>query len=111
MFFKELKSTLGFHQYQFQKFASVEGWLELVLTTFMYLEWYRVQQMSRRHLSDEQKRWWQHQRTYGLCQAVRLASEQNELQYIADRLETPGGTRKLKRLILNSFPKEYRAAS
>jgi len=26
-------------------------------------------------------------------------------------LETPGGTRKLKRLIRNSFPKEYRAAS
>ena len=39
-----------------------------------------------------------------------LASEQNELQYIADRLETPGGIRRLKRLIRNSFPKEYRAA-
>jgi hypothetical protein len=45
------------------------------LTAFLYLEWYRVQQMSRRDLSDEKKRWWQHQRTYGLCQAVRLASE------------------------------------
>jgi DDE family transposase len=111
LFFKELKSTLGFHQYQFQKFESVEGWVELALTTFMYLEWYRAQQMSRRDLSDEEKRWWQHQRTYGLCQAVRLASEQNELQYIADCLETPGGTRKLKRFIRNSFAKEYRAAS
>jgi DDE family transposase len=111
LFFKELKSTLGFHQYQFQKFGPVEGWVQLALTTFMYLEWYRVQQMSRRDLSDEEKRWWQHQRTYGLCQAVRSASEQNELQYIADCLETPGGTRKLKRLIRNSFPKEYRAAS
>ena len=67
--------------------------------------------MSRRTLSDEEKRWWQHQRTYGLRQAVRSASEQNELQYIADSLETPGGTRRLKRLIRNSFPKEYRAAS
>src|ERR1700719_3816756 len=111
LFFKELKSTLGFHQYQFQKFEPVEGWVELALTAFMYLEWYRVQQMSRRDLSDEEKRWWQHQRTYGLCQAVRSASEQNELKYIADCLETPGGTRKLKRLIRNSFPKEYRAAA
>ena len=110
LFFKELKSTLGFHQYQFQKFEPVEGWVELALTTFLYLEWYRVQQMSRRDLSDEEKRWWQHQRTYGLCQAVRSASEQNELQYIADCLETPGGTRRLKRIIRNSFPKEYRAA-
>jgi Transposase DDE domain len=111
LFFKELKSTLGFHQYQFQEFEPVEGWVELALTAFMYLEWYRVQQMSRRDLSDKEKRWWQHQRTYGLCQAVRSASEQNELKYIADCLDTPGGTRKLKRLIRNSFPKEYRAAA
>jgi hypothetical protein len=110
LFFKELKSTLGFHQYQFQKFQPVEGWVQLALTAFMYLEWYRVQQMSRRDLSDKEKRWWQHQRTYGLCQAVRSASEQNELQFIADCLDTAGGTRKLKRLIRNSFPKEYRAA-
>jgi hypothetical protein len=111
LFFKELKSTLGFHQYQFQKFDPVEGWVELVLTTFLYLEWYRARQLSRRDLSDEEKQWWRPQRTYGLCQAVRLASEQNELQYIAECLETPGGTRRLKRLIRNSFPKEYRAAS
>jgi Transposase DDE domain len=111
LFFKELKSTLGFHQYQFQRFDPVEGWVELVLTAFMYLEWYRVQQMSRRDLSDEKKRWWQHQRTYGLCQAVRLASEQNELHYLAECLETPGGTRRLKRLIRNSFPQEYRATA
>jgi Transposase DDE domain len=111
LFFKELKSTLGFDQYQFQKFEPVEGWAELALTTFLYLECYRVHQMSRRDLSDEEKRWWQHQRTYGLCQAVRSTSEQNDLQYIADCLETPGGTRKLKRLIRNSFPKEYRAVA
>jgi hypothetical protein len=111
LFFKELKSTLGFHQYQFQRFDPVEGWAELALTAFLYLEWYRAQQLSRRDLSDEEKKWWRHQRTYGLCQAVRLASEENELQYIADCLETPGGTRRLKRLIRDSFPKEYRAAS
>jgi hypothetical protein len=110
LFFKELKSTLGFHQYQFQKFASVEGWSELVLTTFLYLEWYRVQQLSRHGLTDEDKAWWQYQRTYGLCQAVRLATQQGELEYIADRLETAGGIAKLKRVIRNSFPEEYRAA-
>jgi hypothetical protein len=111
LFFKELKSTLGFHQYQFQKFQPVEGWVELALTAFMYLEWHRVQQMTRRDLSEERKRWWRHQRTYGICQAVRSATEQNELRYIADCLETPGGTRKLKRIIRNSFPAEYRDAA
>jgi hypothetical protein len=111
LFFKELKSTLGFDQYQFQNFEAVEGWTELALTTFLYLEHYRLQQLSRGDLSDEKKRWWQHQRTYGLCQAVRMASEQKELEFIAERLETPGGRRKLKAIIRNSFPKEYQAAA
>jgi hypothetical protein len=110
LFFKELKSTLGFHQYQFQRFEPVEGWMELALTAFLYLEHYRAQQLRRRDLSEDAKRWWEHQRTYGLCQAVRLASEQTELEYLADRLETPGGIRKLKGILRNSFPKEYRAA-
>ena len=85
--------------------------MELALTTFLYLEHYRMQQLSRRDLSDDEKRWWRHQRTYGLCQAVRSASEQKELQYIADRLETPEELRKLKRIIRDSFPKEYQHAS
>jgi hypothetical protein len=109
LFFKELKSNLGFDQYQFQRFEPVEGWVELTLAAFMYLERYRVQQMARRDLSADEKRWWEHQRTYGLCQAVRLACEQNELRYIAERLETPGGIRKLREVIRDSFPKEYQA--
>jgi hypothetical protein len=111
LMFKELKSTLGFHQYQFRGFDAVEGWAELALTAFLYLEWYRVQQLSRRDLSEEKRRWWRHQRTYGLCQAVLLAREQKELEYIVDRLETPGGIRKLKLIIRIGFAKEYQAAS
>ena len=34
LFFKELKLTLGFHQYQFQAFEPVEGWAELSLRPF-----------------------------------------------------------------------------
>jgi len=110
LFFKELKSTLGFHQYQFQKFAAVEGWTELALATFLYLEWFRVQQLARRGLSEKEKRWWRHQRRHGLCQAIRLASQQAELSYLAERLKTPGGIAKLKRLLRNAFAPEYRAA-
>ena len=47
LFFKELKSTLGFHQYRFQKFDAVESWVELALTTFLYLEGYRTRQLAR----------------------------------------------------------------
>ena len=110
LFFKELKSTLGFHQYQFRDFQCVENWCELTLLAFLYLENLRARQLARRGLSEKDKKWWRHQRTHGLCQAVRLASQQNELEYLAERLETPGGIQKLKRLLQASFPTEYRAA-
>lgn len=109
LFFKELKSTLGFHQYQFRKFEGVESWCELALTTFLYLESYRASQLRRRGLNDEEKRWWRYQRTHGLCQAVRLASQQSELVYFANRLKTPRGIGKLKRLFRDTLTPEYRA--
>lgn len=108
LFFRELKSTLGFHQYQFRRFGRVEGWVELALATYGYLEWYRATQLKRRGLSDKERRWWSHQRTHGLCQAVRQAAERSELNYVADRLETDGGIRKLKRTLRDSVPREYR---
>lgn len=111
LFFKELKSTLGFHQYRFQNFACVESWSELALTAFLYLEWYRASQLARRATSKKEKAWWRHQRTHGLCQAIRSISQQLELTYLSQRLETPRGTAKLARLIRNSFPREYRAAA
>lgn len=110
LFFKELKSTLEFHQYQFQKFDAVESWTELALTAFLYLEGYRARQLARRGLTDKERKWWRHQRTHGLVQAVRQAAAHAELEYFRDRLHTPGGIARLKRLIQCSFAPEYQAA-
>ena len=110
LFFKELKSTLGFHQYQFQDFKCVQRWCELALAAFLFLEWQRAQHLARRNLSKKEKNWWRHQRTHGLVQAMRLASQQNERTYLAQRLKTPGGIRKLKQLLRASIAPEYRAA-
>jgi hypothetical protein len=110
LFFKELKSTLGFHHYRFRQFAAVEGWVELALVAFLYLESYRARQLARRGLSDQERRWWRHQRTHGLCQAVRQAAAQSELEYLRDRLQTPGGIAKLKQLIRRSIAPEYQSA-
>jgi Transposase DDE domain len=109
LFFKEMKSTLGLDQYRFREFAAVEGWVELAVLTTLYLEWYRAEQLARANLDEKERRWWQRQRTHGLAQAIRLASQQQDLQFIAKRLETEGGTKKLKRLLANAFPKEYRS--
>lgn len=40
---------------------------------------------------------------------VRQEAEQSELDYIAQRLETDGGIRKLKRILKVSVTREYRA--
>jgi hypothetical protein len=109
LFFKEIKSVLGFHQYRFRRFAAVKGWTGVALTTFLYLEWYRAQRLRRRKLREEEKRWWREQRTYGLCQAVRQASQQSELEYLAAHLTTPRRIAKLKRQVKNGFAREYQA--
>jgi hypothetical protein len=104
LFFKELKSKLGFHQYRLMKFRAVEGWLEIAVFTVLFLETQRAEQLRRRDLSQEQKQWWAQQRLHGLCEAVIRDSEEQELNYIATRLKTPGGIARLKRQ-LNTNPK------
>lgn len=106
LFFKELKSTLGFHQYRFRQFACVEGWDELIQVTYLYLEWYRARQLQRRDLPEEKKKWWRWQRAHGLCLAVRQAAEQADVEEIAARLETPTGLQRLRRLLKRALPKE-----
>ncbi len=111
LFFKEMKSTLGFHQYRFKDFEAVEAWVNIAITTVLYLEQYRAKQLARRGLSDEAKRWWSRQRLHGLCEAFSQQAEANELKYVSDRLKTSGGIAKLKRLLKNGSPTEYRSAT
>jgi hypothetical protein len=108
LFFKELKSTLGFHHDRFRKFAQVETWVTLALTTFLYLEWHRAGQLRRRNLTAKQKRWWRCQRSFGLCQAVRQTAERNELKHLADQLQQPRGVKKMQTLFQNAYAAEYR---
>jgi hypothetical protein len=108
LFFKELKSTLGLHQYRFRQFAKVESWVALCLVTFVYLEWHRARQLRRRDLTAHDKAWWHSQRTYGLCVAVRQEAEEGELARLADWTRTPTGLKKLKRQLCAALPREYR---
>jgi hypothetical protein len=111
LFFKELKSTLGFGQYSFIDFRAVEAWVELAITTVLYLEYERIVQMHDRRLSPERRAWWSRQRLHGLCHAVRLQTETEELKYIEKRTKTSGGLKKLQRLLVAAIPYEYRAVA
>ena len=111
LFFKEIKSTLGFNQYRFERFEAVEGWANVAITTVLYLEWHRAKQLTRRNVSAKAKRWWSQQRLHGLCEAVCQQAEQKELEFLAERINTRGGIAKLKRLLQNASPTEYRTVS
>jgi hypothetical protein len=108
LFFKELKSTLGLHQYRFRQFAKVEAWVAVCLLTFLYLEWYRSQQLKKRGLKAKDREWWSWQRTYGLCQAVRQEADDAELVRLAEWTCTPGGLKRLKKHLRAAIPHEYR---
>jgi hypothetical protein len=102
LFFKELKSTLGMHQYRFRDFRKVESWVASCLVTFLYLEWYRSQQLRKRDLTAQDK---------NLCMAVRQDTEESELNRLARRTRTPGGVKKLKKELRAAVPAEYRKAA
>jgi len=120
LFFKELKSSLGFAQYRLTKFAAVEAWVQLALLTFLSLESHRRRQLRRRGLSpDDRQRIARQriarqriarQRTHGLKEMLRQRAEQTDLQKLADRLRTPHGQRRLQKALKQALPAEYRAA-
>jgi hypothetical protein len=110
LFFKELKSTLGFHQYRFRDFEKVERWVELCLIAFVYLEWYRAEQLSRTTLTDKQRQWWRVQRAHGLCALVRQATEEKELEQLVEYTQTASGMRKLKAILRAARSTEQRQA-
>jgi hypothetical protein len=111
LFFKEIKSTLGFVQYSFEKFLAVEAWVETAITTVLFLEHERAKRLQDRRLSEERRRWWESQRLHGLCVAYRQECQGRELKYLSERLKTSGGVAKLKRLLAAALPTEYRTGS
>jgi len=111
LFFKELKSTLGFSQYSFKSFQAVRAWVETAVTTVLFLEHWRAERMRDRSLSKQDRQWWTAQRLHGLCAAFRQDCAGRELKYLADRLKTSGGITKLKRLLAQATPAEFRMAS
>ncbi len=110
LFFKELKSTLGFSQYRFQRFEAVQAWVEIAITTVLFLEHERAKRLHDRRLSEAQRRWWEAQRLHGLCAAFRQQCEGQELNYLSERLKTSGGLAKLKRLLAAATPPEFRTS-
>jgi hypothetical protein len=106
LFFKELKSTLGFAQYRFRKFATVEGWVQACLVAFCYLEWYRAQQLGGQHLSDKEKQWWRWQRSHGVAARVTQQAEEHDLARLWRGTCTKTGLKRLRCVLRQALPTE-----
>ena len=104
LFFKELKSTLGFHRYRFRDFAKVEGWAQACLVSFCYLEWYRAEQLSRRDLSGKERTWWQGQRSPGISGAVWRRAEEHDLGKLLRWSGTKAGLKRLRQTLREARP-------
>jgi hypothetical protein len=110
LFFKELKGTLGFHRYRFREFAKVEGWAQACLVAFAYLEWYRAQQLGQPRLPPRERRWWEWQRSYGLSRAVWQRAEEHDLGQLWRWSGSKAGLKRLRQVLRQAQPREYRPA-
>ena len=111
LFFKELKSVLGMHQYQYKNFDAVEGWIEMVLITFVYLEWTRANKLKDKRVSVANKQIWRFQRVFGIRQAVLVGIHTRQLKWIQKRLKSKYGTENFTKTLTKLLAKEYRCAA
>ena len=104
LFFKELKSSLGLHQYNFRDFKKVAGWVELALLTFVYLEWQRAKKLRDGRVQPEKRCWWEQQRTHGAMQAARDELDKQELEELTRLASTKTGIKQLRQLLRKAAP-------
>ena len=88
----------------------MRAWVEIAVTTVLFLEYQRAQRLLDRRLSAERRAWWAAQRLHGLSAAFRQECDGRELKYLSQRLKTPGGIAKLQRLLAAATPPEFRTA-
>ena len=110
LFFKELKSTLGFSQYSFQSFRAVQAWVEIAITTVLFLEQLVRRADARPPLEQNGSRVVGTSTIAWFVCGLPSGMLGRELKFMADRLKTYGGTAKLKRLLTQALPAEYRIA-
>ncbi len=85
LFFKELKQFLHFTAYSFDDFGACERWVDLVLLSFVFLEYERLQILS----SDaplKKKQCVRHARTLQMIEIVKQKMLQENMQYLEETL-------------------------
>lgn len=102
LFFRELKSRMQFECYVLMKFEAVERYLDLLLMGLLLLEQQRLRDMQRH--GDEAGQVWVQARTTDRLRMLEVLCQRWNVQYLKERLRTPGGTRRVLRELLRQVP-------
>lgn len=102
LFFRELKSRMQFECYVLMKFEAVERYLDLLLMGLLLLEQQRLRDMQRH--GDEAGQVWVQARATDRLRMLEVLCQRWNVQYLKERLQTPGGTRRLLRELLRQVP-------
>ena len=92
LFFRELKSRMQFECYVLMKFEAVERYLDLLLMGLLLLEKQRLRDIERD--GDEVGAVYVQARTTDRLRMLEASCQQWNVQYLQERLRTPGGTRR-----------------
>jgi hypothetical protein len=79
--------------------------------TFVYLEWYRSEQLRRRDLPEREKGWWRWQRSHGVAVTVYREAEAEDVARLYRWSGTASGQKRLRRCLAQAQPPQGRKAS
>ena len=85
--------------------------MDVVLMTFVYLEWTRKKKLADKRINKKTKDIWRQQRSYGLRQAVLTGIEIREHRWIQKRIKSKNGLKTLAKTITTLLATEYRCAA
>ena len=92
-----MKSDLGMCQYKLGPFPRVEGWVNLSVLAFCYLEWYRHQRQQE--ATNKDRSFWQRLRCAGLKQQVRQHALRADIESLLRLATTDDGLQHLTVLL------------
>ncbi len=98
LYFKELKSHLHFTDYSFEDFQASEHWVDIVLITFLFLE-YRRLQLLRGSLSPKEAYHLQNARTPQMMEVVKAEVNKENMLYIQEALKSSYGRKHLMKVL------------
>lgn len=102
LFFRELKSRMQFERYVLMQFEAIERYLDLLLMGLLLLEQQRLRDMQR--AGDEVGKVWVQARTTDRLRMLEVLCQRWNVDYLTERLRTPGGTRRVLRELRHRAP-------